>query len=115
MYGAAYEFIPTQDSFCLRTVIPQGAAEVGVLMEQLTELARPVIFLGDGVPVYRNIINEKCNVPYAFAPACNNRQRAASVAALGGVYYRQGRTVSAAEHSPEYLRKSQAEREAEQK
>lgn len=115
VYGAAYEFIPTQDSFCLRTVIPQGAAEVGVLMEQLTELARPVIFLGDGVPVYRNIINEKCNVPYAFAPACNNRQRAASVAALGGVYYRQGRTVSAAEHSPEYLRKSQAEREAEQK
>ena len=34
-------------------------------------------------------------------------------AALGAIYFAQGKTVSAAEHQPEYLRKSQAERERE--
>ena len=38
---------------------------------------------GDGVPVYKDIIREMLTVPYAFAPAQMNRQRAASVAALG--------------------------------
>ena len=41
------------------------------------------IFLGDGVPVYKDIIREMLTVPHAFAPAQMNRQRAASVAALG--------------------------------
>ncbi len=50
-------------------------------------------------------------VPVEFAPAHLNRQRAASVAALGAVYLAEGRTETAAEHKPEYLRKSQAERE----
>lgn len=115
VYGAAYEFLPKEEGFELHGVIPQGAGDIGELLEKLTKLGRPVIFLGDGVPVYEKMIRGKCGVPFAFASASNNRQRAASVAALGGVYFRQGRTVSAAEHSPEYLRKSQAEREAEQK
>ena len=44
-----------------------------------------------------------------------NRQRAASIAVLGGEYFKQGKTISAAEHLPEYLRSSQAEREREAK
>jgi len=72
-----------------------------------------VIFLGDGVPVYLSKLREKLKVAYSLAPAGNNRQRAASVAGLGAVYYAQGKTVDAAEHQPEYLRKSQAERERE--
>ena len=36
------------------------------------------------------------------------------MASLGAVYYAHGRTVTAAEHEPEYLRKSQAEREREE-
>ncbi len=69
-------------------------------------------FLGDGVPVYREAVRAHCGVPYALAPAGSNRQRAASIAALGAVYYSQGRTVTAAAHIPVYLRKSQAEQEA---
>ena len=42
---------------------------------------------------------------FSFAPAANNRQRAASVASLGAIYYAQGKTVTAAEHEPEYLRR----------
>ena len=36
------------------------------------------------------------------------------MASLGAIYYAQGKTVTAAEHEPEYLRKSQAEREREE-
>ena len=44
-----------------------------------------------------------------------NRQRAAAVGALGIRYYRMGRYETAAEHKPEYLRVSQAERERAQR
>ena len=53
-------------------------------------------------------------VPFSFAPAHVNRQRAASVAALGSLYYEEGKLVTAAEHAPDYLRKPQAEREREE-
>ena len=54
-------------------------------------------------------------MPYCFAPAHVNRQRAASVAALGAVYFAEEKIETAAEHKPDYLRKSQAEREREEK
>ena len=53
----------------------------------------------------------KMEVPYSFAPAHVNKQRAAAVAALGLIYYREGKTETAMEHVPDYLRVSQAERE----
>lgn len=55
--------------------------------------------------------SENLKVPYTFAPAHVNKQRAAAVAALGMEYYRQGRIQTAEEHIPDYLRLSQAERE----
>ena len=76
-------------------------------------MGRPVVFLGDGVPVYEEQIKENMKVPFDFAPAHLNRQRGASVAALGCSYYQQGKIETAAEHEPDYLRKSQAERERE--
>ena len=68
-------------------------------------------FLGDGEPVFCELITEKMEVPYSFAPAHVNKQRAAAVAALGLIYYREGKTETAMEHVPDYLRVSQAERE----
>ena len=50
-------------------------------------------------------------VPYLLAPAHRSRQSAAAVATLAQEYYAQGKYVSGAEHVPEYLRLSQAERE----
>ena len=46
-----------------------------------------------------------------FAPASMNRQRAASVGSLAIRYYEEGKTETAVEHQPDYLRVSQAERE----
>ena len=81
------------------------------LLEELNQRGEMVTFLGDGVPVFRELIAEKLQVPYSFAPAHVNKQRAAAVAALGSIYYKEGRTETAMEHVPEYLRVSQAERE----
>lgn len=96
-------------------VMEQSALAVADLAERLNALGERVIFLGDGVLVYEKPLAETLTVPYCFAPAHVNRQRAASVAALGAVYFAEGKTETAAEHKPDYLRKSQAEREREEK
>lgn len=95
----------------LQVVKEQMAIDVRVLAEQLNALGEAVTFLGDGVPVYREQLEEKLTVPFTFAPANMNRQRAASVGLRGFQYYREGRIETAAEHQPDYLRVSQAERE----
>lgn len=106
VYNGLYRF---RDRF--ETVTPQRALALEELIRDLNDRKEAVIFLGDGVPVFQKTITEKLFVPFSFAPAQANRQRAASVAALGGAYLREGKTVSAADFAPEYLRKSQAERE----
>lgn len=115
VYTGIYEFEKNNTAFELKTVVGQCAVDITEIIQKLNVLNREVIFLGDGVPVYKKVIEERLTVPYTFAASNNNRQRAASVAALGAVYYAAGKTVTAAEHQPEYLRKSQAEREQEEK
>ncbi|MGN0403238.1 MAG: tRNA (adenosine(37)-N6)-threonylcarbamoyltransferase complex dimerization subunit type 1 TsaB [Acetatifactor sp.] len=114
VYTAAYEFVASGDGYVMKNLVPQMPVDIRELVEKINEIDRPVVFLGDGVPVYRTVLEEHITVQYAYAMAGNNRQRAASIAMLGALYYSQGRTVDAAEHQPEYLRKSQAEREAEE-
>lgn len=93
----------------------QMAVSIEELAERLNRYRRPVVFLGDGVPVYENILAEKLTVPYSFAPAYMNRQRAAVVGTLGIQYYKAGKFETAEEHRPDYLRVSQAERERAQR
>lgn len=113
VYTGIYEFTREGN---LNIVEPQMAVDISIIIERINAIGseqagRGVIFLGDGVPVYRNILEEQVKIPYSFAPAGKNRQCAGSIAALGAVYYAKGRTVTAVEHQPEYLRQSQAERE----
>lgn len=96
-------------------IMEQDAMDMGELIEKLNTFGERVIFLGDGVPVHEQRIRETMTVPFEFAPAHVNRQRAASVAALGAVYFAEGKIETAAEHGPDYLRKSQAEREREER
>lgn len=93
----------------------QMAISVEDLVKRLNNYNRPVVFLGDGVPVYREMLYEGLKVPYSFAPAYMNRQRAAVIGALGIRYYKAGKYETAMEHQPEYLRQSQAERERAQR
>ena len=107
VYTGIYRFTDHQ----LRVVEDQMAVPMETVIEKLNQYGEAVTFLGDGVPVFHELIAEKMTVPYSFAPAHVNKQRAAAVAALGEIYYRQGKTETAMEHVPDYLRVSQAERE----
>lgn len=115
VYTGIYRFVPEGNDFSLMAVEQQCAKDIREILARLNELQQEVIFLGDGVPVYRNIIEQELQVKYYYASSSNNRQRAASVAALGAEFFARGQVVTAAEHQPEYLRKSQAEREQEEK
>ena len=97
----------------LQVVRASRALSVEELMEDLNALGEPVILLGDGVPVCREAAAAQLKVPFAFAPANLDRQRAASVAVLGARLFEEGKTVTSGEFVPEYLRKSQAERQRE--
>ena len=88
-----------------------SAISIEDLVGKLNLMNRKVMFIGDGIPVFMDFIKEKANFECCFAPANMNRQRAASVATLGAVYYAKGNTEHPQEHLPEYLRESQAERE----
>lgn len=122
VYTGIYTFVPetaAEDSHEMRyrfkVVRVQMAVSVEELIRRLNVYGKRVVFLGDGVPVYRDMLAEGLKVPYFFAPSYMNRQRAAAVGALGIRYYQEGRYETAAEHKPEYLRMSQAERERTQR
>lgn len=97
----------------LVTLQEQMAVDIHALLEILTSYNNEVIFAGDGVPVFRETIDEVFHIEHSYAPAHLNRQRATTVATLGAIRYAEGCYESADEHVPVYLRKSQAEREYE--
>lgn len=121
VYTGIYEFVRKEvkepqelrlgQAFEMKVLKEQCAVSIEELAEALNRLGREVMFLGDGIPVFEGKLAEIMQVPYSFAPAHMNRQRAAAVAALAEIYYRQGKVQTAEEHAPEYLRLSQAERE----
>lgn len=97
----------------LKVMEEQMAVPIEELAEKLKKYNQKVTFLGDAVPAFREQLKNEllADMKIQFAPAHLNRQRAAAVGALGMNYYREGRTVTAMEHRPDYLRVSQAERE----
>lgn len=110
-YTGIFEFEKQGDKCVMNNILEECAVPIETLIDKLNSLGKDVVFLGDGVPVFKEKIEELCRVPYVFAPANMNRQRAASVAVLGEILYEEGKAVTATEHVPEYLRLSQAERE----
>jgi len=111
VYTGFYRFEGSE----MKVLKEQCAQSVEDTLIQLREYNEPVVFLGDGVPVYKEEILEKMGDLAIFAPAHANRQRAAAVGTLAQVYFAQGIYESADEFVPEYLRKSQAEREREER
>ncbi|MGN0347273.1 MAG: tRNA (adenosine(37)-N6)-threonylcarbamoyltransferase complex dimerization subunit type 1 TsaB [Lachnospiraceae bacterium] len=91
------------------------AMDVVTLAEQLNDMGQKVIFLGDGVPVYQDTLRAHLHISFSISPSNNNRQRASSVGLLAMHYYREGKWETAADHSPIYLRMSQAEQERMEK
>lgn len=117
VYTGVYEFVAKEEtpiSYQLRVLIPQCAVPIEKIADKCNQLGREVIFLGDGVPVFEKKLAELLKVPYGFAPAHMNRQRAAAFGFLALDYLKNGKVVKAEAHAPEYLRLSQAEREKQE-
>lgn len=110
-YTGIYEFRDGR----LTVLKEQCAVGIDEIVECINEIGRPVVFLGDGVSVFRDFIEEHCRVSHCYAPAHMNKQRAGAAAFLALQYAREGKMETAAEHKPDYLRLSQAERERKEK
>lgn len=110
-YTGLYEF----NEKGMEVLVEQSAIGIEEIIEIVNGFERPVVFLGDGVSVFQELIHQNCTVPFTFAPAHLNKQRAAAIAVLGQKYYKEGRLQTAAGHRPDYLRVSQAERERTEK
>lgn len=106
-YTGLYEFLDGK----MQVIREQCAVGIDEIIANINQLNQQVVFLGDGVPVFHEYIQENCKVPFSFAPAHMNKQRGAAVAALAFLYVEEGKVQTAAGHRPDYLRLSQAERE----
>lgn len=112
VYTGIYDF---SEDGQFNVIKEQCALDFHEIADEINKIGRPVTFLGDGVPVFEELISSVIEVPFRFVPAHLNRQHASSVAALGAIYYENGDLEPAADHRPEYLRLSQAERERMEK
>lgn len=112
VYTGIYRFQQDPCTWKLTTLTKDCAIAVDELCNILNEMPdEQVLFLGDGVPVYKEAIDAKLKNQHSYAPPHMARQRAGALAVLASRYYLEGNVESAAEHKPEYLRMSQAERE----
>lgn len=89
------------------TTIEECVANCGEFMDTL--------FVGDGAIVHREYIKEKLGDRAFFAPQPAMLQRASSIAAIAYDMAKKGEVMNYAELKPVYLRKSQAERELEER
>lgn len=111
VYTGLYEFKDDELS-----VLKEATAEpIEETVERVNSHGRHVIFLGDGVSVFKEKILSLIKVPVTFSDAAKCMQSAASVATLGLKLFKEGKAVPASEHVPDYLRLSQAEREKAEK
>lgn len=97
----------------LDVILEEDTRIIDDVLDYVKDVDCDVIFVGDAVSLYKDKIAELDNT--IIAPASCNMQRAACVAALAEVYIEEGKYMNGAEFAPEYLRKSQAERELEEK
>ena len=107
VYTGLYEFRNSE----LSAIKEQTAVSVAEIIDEVNSLGRSVIFVGDGVKVNKKFIEDETKVDFSFAPVHLNQQRAAAVGALGLSYFKNNKYEKANEHTPIYLRLSQAERE----
>jgi ribosomal-protein-alanine acetyltransferase len=119
VYAGIYTFIPKdteeknhERSYVMRTIHEQYASSVDDVVKELNAIGKPVILLGDGVPVYHDRLEKSLMVPYTIAPLHMSRQSAGALLTLANVYAAEGKMISSDEFAPDYLRLSQAEREA---
>lgn len=109
VYTAFYEWKEGRQ----RKLTEYTAIPIDDVLEQAKAFERQVIFLGDGVAVYCEKIKAEKN--FLIAQAHSLCQRAGAVAELASFYVEQGKAVNGRDFAPFYIRKSQAERELDER
>lgn len=90
---------------------PDRALKIHDLLKELDAMAGRILFVGDGLQVFQEEIEEALGARARFAPAGQRMNLAASVAELGAQMLQANKTVPYGELTPQYVRLSQAERE----
>ena len=111
VYTGIYKFEETE----MKTIKPQCIMMIDKLIKELDTIKESVMFLGDGVDVHKQLIDDIMDTKHYYAPASMNRHKASTLGTIAEIYYKNGKTETAKEHKPEYLRLSQAERELKAK
>lgn len=111
VYTGIYKFEETE----MKTIKPQCIMMIDELIKELDTIKESVMFLGDGVDVHKRLIDDIMDTKHYYAPASMNRHKASTLGTIAEIYYKNGKTETAKEHKPEYLRLSQAERELKAK
>lgn len=109
VYTAFYRWINGK----LSRLTEMMAISIDEVIQMARDYEQKVIFLGDGVPVHQKNLSLFPN--FIFAPAHCSLQRAASVASLAMELVKEGGAVDGDTFELIYLRKSQAEREREER
>ncbi len=93
-----------------KKILQDTVEPIGSLAERLSkEPAQPLLFLGDGVDVYKDFFT--ASFPRAlFAPEFLRYQRASAAMDLAAAAFAEGRALSCFDVRLQYLTKSQAER-----
>lgn len=113
VYTGLYRW--NRESAAMDCLTAQRAVPVEEMLAEVNRRGEPVAYLGDGVDTYREALEKMTTAPFFIAPVHLGKQRAASLAACAFGYAARGEMKAAAEFVPVYLRKSQAEREREEK
>lgn len=111
VYTGIYKFEETE----MKTIKPQCIMMIDELIKELDTIKESVMFLGDGVDVHKQLIDDIMDTKHYYAPASMNRHKASTLGTIAEIYYKNGKIETAKEHKPEYLRLSQAERELKAK
>lgn len=124
---AEHIIVPVMDArrnnvFAASYIWDEGFKEIGepegITIEECVESCGDfldTIFVGDGAMVHRDYIKEKLGEHAIFPHGAALNSRASSVAALALEKAKRGETQSYLEMKPYYIKKSQAEKELEEK
>lgn len=111
VYTAVYQW----DDGVLNRVLEPMALSIEELTEQLKNRPERIVFLGDGVKANESFLKDQLGDRVLLAPQTVAMQRASSVAALALQKARAGQLDTFYGLTPAYLRKSEAERQYDEK
>lgn len=106
-------FLPSANAVP-RRLVGERALSLAALLAELAARPEPVLFVGDGVPPHRQDIAAQLGDRACFMPPEGSICRAAAVARLGLTEIAAGRGCSWRDLTPSYVRRSEAERKAQE-